>query len=201
MKSARLLTPRDEETRAVPSSHTRASEPVAELSAPPKTPSTRELRSRRKRDVRAKTISVKRLAKRDLELGRALNPELEGDDAVQRPSTRAECAGVPRPCPFVGCSHHLYLDVSPRTGAIKLNFPDLEPDELPPGTSCSLDVAGRGGETLENVGAILNLTRERVRQIEVNGLARLEASGVLSSLREAADGGIGKRRLPVLPRG
>src|SRR4029079_6406480 len=80
-------------------------------------------RSRRKRDVRARTISVKRMTKRELELGRLLYPEID----VQKPKTRAEC-GVSgeRPCPFVSCKHHLYLDVSARTGAIKLNFPDLE---------------------------------------------------------------------------
>ena len=39
---------------------------------------TREQRrSRRKRDVRARTISVKRMTKRELELGRMLYPEVE----------------------------------------------------------------------------------------------------------------------------
>jgi hypothetical protein len=32
--------------------------------------------------------------------------------------------------------------------------------------TCSLDVADRGGLTLEGIGALLNVTRERVRQIE-----------------------------------
>ena len=63
---------------------------------------------------------------------------------------------MPRPCPFVSCSHHLYLDVNPETGAIKLNFPHLEVWEM--AETCSLDVADRGGITLEEVGAILNLT-------------------------------------------
>src|SRR4051794_29098998 len=40
---------------------------------------TREQRrSRRKRAVRARTISVKRMTKRELELGRMLYPEVEG---------------------------------------------------------------------------------------------------------------------------
>ena len=43
-------------------------------------PVTREQRrSRRKRDVRARTISVKRMTKRELELGRLLYPEVEVD--------------------------------------------------------------------------------------------------------------------------
>ena len=79
---------------------------------------------------------------------------------------------MPRPCPFVSCSHHLYLDVNPETGAIKLNFPHLEVWEM--AETCSLDVADRGGITLEEVGAILNLTRERIRQVEVRGLCKIK---------------------------
>ena len=87
------------------------------------------------------------------------------------PLTRAECEDGPRPCPYVSCHHHLYLDVNPETGSIKLNFPDREPDEMV--ESCALDVAERGGITLEEVGAIVNLTRERVRQLEVRATAKL----------------------------
>ena len=158
---------------------------------------TREQRrSRRKRDVRARTISVKRMTKRELELGRMLYPDVEG---VERPKMRAECVDGPRPCPYVSCQHHLYLDVSARTGAIKLNFPDLEVWEM--NETCALDVADRGGTTLEEVGAIMNLTRERIRQVEVKGLAKLEALREMASLRDYVDEGpVGKRRLPVLTR-
>jgi hypothetical protein len=151
-------------------------------------------RSRRKRDVRARTISVKRMTKRELELGRALYPDMVG---AQKPKTRAECVGIDRPCPFVSCKHHLYLDVSARTGAIKLNFPDLEVWEM--NETCALDIADRGGTTLEEVGAIMNLTRERIRQVEVKGLARLQGLKEMEDLRDYVDEGpIGKRRLPVL---
>lgn len=155
---------------------------------------TREQRrSRRKRDVRARTISVKRMTKRELEIGRLLYPETD----YWKPRTRAECAGGPRPCPFISCKHHLYVDVSPRTGAIKLNFPDLEVWEL--SESCALDVADRGGTTLEDVGAIMNLTRERIRQVEVKALAKLEALHDMEALREYVDEGPnGKRRLPKI---
>lgn len=162
---------------------------------------TREQRrSRRHREVRARTISVKRMTKRELEIGRLLYPE---DTRALRPHTRAECVDAERPCPFVSCQHHLYLDVSPRTGAIKLNFPDLEPDELR--ESCALDVADREGTTLEDVGAVANLTRERVRQVEVKALAKLEALATSGDKRAAAlleHAGIDERRavrrLPVL---
>jgi hypothetical protein len=157
---------------------------------------TREQRrSRRKRDVRARTISVKRMTKRELEIGRLLYPE----DDYDKPRTRQECLEGPRPCPFVSCKHHLYVDVSARTGAIKLNFPDLEVWDL--GESCALDVADRGGTTLEDVGAIMNLTRERIRQVEVKALAKLEALRDMMHLRDYIDEGpVGKRRLPRLSK-
>jgi hypothetical protein len=155
---------------------------------------TREQRrSRRKRDVRARTISVKRMTKRELEMGRLLYPESE----VEKPRFRAECAGGERPCPFVSCKHHLYLDVSAKTGAIKLNFPDLEVWEMT--ETCALDVSDRGGTTLEEVGAIMNLTRERIRQVEVKGLAKLQSLDDMEALRDYVDEGpVGKRRLPIL---
>lgn len=157
---------------------------------------TREQRrSRRKRAVRARTISVKRMTKRELEIGRLLYPE----DDYNKPRVRSSCAGGARPCPYVSCKHHLYVDVSPRTGAIKLNFPDLEVWEM--GDSCALDVADRGGTTLEDVGAIMNLTRERIRQVEVKALAKLEALRDMMALRDFVDEGpVGKRRLPVLSK-
>ena len=156
---------------------------------------TREQRrSRRKRAIRARTISVKRMTKRELELGRLLYPEM---DDIQRPEARLDCASGARPCPFVSCKHHLYLDVSARTGAIKLNFPDLEVWEM--SETCALDIADRGGTTLEEVGAIMNLTRERIRQVEVKGLAKMAALRDMTALRDYVDEGpSGKRRLPVL---
>jgi len=158
------------------------------------TATTREQRrSRRKREVRARTISVKRMTKRELEVGRLLYPETD----YYKPKTRSQCIDGPRPCPYVSCKHHLFLDVSAKTGAIKLNFPDLDLWEM--GESCALDVADRGGTTLEDVGAIMNLTRERIRQVEVRALAKLEALNDMNSLRDYVDEGpVGKRRLPVI---
>jgi len=127
-------------------------------------------RSRRTRP-RSKTIAMKRLTREELRLGALLNPPVD----VPRPKTRMDCKADSRPCPWVACKHHLYLDVNPITGSIKINFPDLEPWELK--QTCALDVADRGGITLEEVGEIMNLTRERIRQVEVRGLLKLrEAS-------------------------
>ncbi|MEX1362046.1 MAG: sigma factor-like helix-turn-helix DNA-binding protein [Nannocystaceae bacterium] len=123
------------------------------------------------RRPKAKTIAMKRLTKEELRIGALLYPER----SYWRPSTRGECANVARPCPYVSCKYHLYIDVNPATGSIKVNFPDREVWELK--ESCALDVANQGGITLEEVGDILNLTRERIRQVEVRGLMKLREVG------------------------
>ena len=170
-----------------------AKDPAADAENPPVTREQR--RSRRKREIRARTISVKRMTKRELEIGRLLYPEHD----YEKPQTRSECLAGVRPCPFVSCKHHLYLDVSSRTGAIKLNFPDLEVWEMT--ETCALDIADRGGTTLEEVGAIMNLTRERIRQVEVKALAKLDALQDMMALRDYVDEGpVGKRRLPLLSK-
>jgi hypothetical protein len=132
---------------------------------------SRKVRQKRRTRARSKTIAPKRLTKEELRLG-ALLPLFED---LERPKMRGECQGMERPCPYVSCKHHLYLDVNPETGSIKLNFPDLEVWEM--ADTCSLDVADRGGITLEEVGEILNLTRERIRQVEVRGLLKLKMVG------------------------
>jgi hypothetical protein len=141
--------------------------------------------TRRKRPVRARTIPVKKMTKEQMRLGRLLYPEMD----YEKPQTRVDCANGERPCPFVSCKHHLYLDVNPETGSIKMNFPDIEVWEMT--ETCALDVAERGGVTLEEVGEIMNLTRERIRQLEMSGLARLtNADGThgvdLSEFNEAS---------------
>jgi len=117
---------------------------------------------------RSRTIAARRLSKVDFSDGLEIDESLE----ALRPRTRADCAEGPRPCPWVACKYHLYLDVSTRTGSIKLNFPDLEPWELQ--DSCVLDVADKGPVTLEDVGRIMNLTRERIRQLEQAASTRIK---------------------------
>ena len=115
----------------------------------------------RRSRVRASTISIKRLSKRELERGRMEFPESETTALYDRPKTRGDCqhgAHAERPCPFVSCKHHIYLDV-----------------------------ADRGGLTLEEVGEIMNLTRERVRQLETRGIARLAHVAAMASLSDYLD--------------
>ena len=121
---------------------------------------------KRKGKRRSKTIARKQMVRERKHL--QVDPELLNLADEIRPRTRRECLNTQRPCLFVSCKHHLYLDVNPETGSIKLNFPDKEVWELR--ETCALDVAERGGMTLEEVGEILNLTRERIRQVEAAGL-------------------------------
>jgi hypothetical protein len=118
------------------------------ISAPPRTKSAKDIRRAAKKGIIVKTAWV--------------------DDL--RPSTRGECENEIRPCPWVMCKYHLYLDVGD-TGSIKFNFPDLEPHEMR--VSCSLDVANQGGATLNEIGDIMNLSRERIRQLEVKIVDKL----------------------------
>jgi hypothetical protein len=104
------------------------------------------------------------------------------EEEYWRPRSRGECAEMERPCPFVSCKYHLYIDVHPVRGSIKVNFPDVEVWDMT--DSCALDIADRGGITLEEVGEIMNLTRERVRQLETQGLARLQDLDDVSRLHD-----------------
>ncbi len=135
-------------------------------------------RRKRRSRARAKTISIRRLSKTELNKGRALYPEMD----YWKPKMRSECIDMERPCPFVSCKYHLYLDVHPVRGAIKLNFTDVEVWEMT--ETCALDIADRGGITLEEVGEIMNLTRERVRQVETAGLAKLAALKDVTRLKD-----------------
>ena len=126
-------------------------------------------RSRRRLGPRPKTLARHEL-RRAVESARGLNVYPDDDE---RPKTRDDCRDGCRPCPWVACKHHLYLNVNPATGAITFSFPDKEPWEL--AETCALDVADRGGLTLEEVGEIMNLTRERIRQVEVHALIVLRS--------------------------
>ncbi len=125
---------------------------------------------------RARTMSRKEMARqfRQQSASGGVDPELSAlmtELEATRPKLRSDCVSGPRPCPYVSCKYNLFVDVNPRTGSVKMNFPDKELHEL--ADTCALDVADRGGITLEDVGVIMNLTRERVRQLETRGLVKL----------------------------
>lgn len=90
----------------------------------------------------------------------------------EMPVTRGDCKEGPRPCPWYGCRHHLGLDTDSR-GQIFVVVPE---DRLVAhdGPTCALDVAEEtGGLTLQEVGDIVGVTRERVRQIQCRALEKL----------------------------
>lgn len=119
----------------------------------------------------------------------AVSQQLKTEFAIERayaekhrPQTRLECMNGERPCPWVTCRYHLALGVTER-GTIQLNFPDPRPGSDFPEINfdditetCALDAVDRSAPfsiTLEEIGLLMNLTRERVRQIEEKGLQNL----------------------------
>jgi hypothetical protein len=115
-------------------------------------------------------------------ISRAERQELKVDLALlkragtyrRRPKTYGECR--PGPCPWMSCRHHLKLDVDETTHAVKDNFPGLDFDQMT--ETCSLRVADTVPEDevlpLEQVGAFANITMERARQLEKEGLASMK---------------------------
>ena len=81
---------------------------------------------------------------------------------AEKPKTRFACREVPRPCPYVSCRYHLYLDVF-EGGVLKINHKGVELEKMP--FTCALDAADTGEMELDQIANTLNLTRERVRQI------------------------------------
>lgn len=138
--------------------------------------------SSKKKDIfRSRTLSHKQLAREHRRM--KSQGELLHIIDSWHPVSREDCHKMPRPCLYVSCRHHLYLDVNTQTGSVKFNFPDKEVWELE--ETCALDVAERGGITLEEVGKIMNLTRERIRQIEIIGLKKIgEDKGSKGDLEE-----------------
>jgi len=135
-------------------------------------------RSIRKHGSRAVTVPRRELER--LNRLERLNPPAP-ETGPRRPKVRRDCQYGQRPCPWVSCKHHLYLDVS-SNGSIKFNFPDVEVHEL--GVTCALDVADRGGAKLEQVAALLNVTRERARQLQEIACSKIMQSRHLPVLRE-----------------
>lgn len=95
------------------------------------------------------------------------------EHVFDRPKTRGDCAGGPRPCPWASCRYSLLLDVT-EGGTIKVNGELEEMRE-----TCALDVADRGGITVEEAGELLGgLRRGRVGQMERRFRTLLRRAGV-----------------------
>jgi hypothetical protein len=94
---------------------------------------------------------------------------------LEMPATRAGCANVPRPCPFIHCRSNNYLTEN-GNGVLKVTYPDLLPHQVDPDYSCTEDVVERGGATQEEIAYAMNITDERTRQLTVSAVRKLKAS-------------------------
>jgi hypothetical protein len=118
---------------------------------------------------RAKTINISKLSKRQRQAAHTRSFWDVDLDAL-RPRRRGDCTagpGVARPCPFVGCRHHMALTIDLERGSIKENFPELrimaEPDgdglvllEQMFGT-CSLDICDKHDDGTSGTAGLLEL--------------------------------------------
>lgn len=87
-------------------------------------------------------------------------PTLTPGEERRRPKTRGDCERAERPCPWVSCIYHLWPDL-------------IGKDPLDMEETCALDIADRGDHTLQEIGDILGITKERARQIEEVALRKL----------------------------
>lgn len=100
---------------------------------------------------------------------------------LKRPCVRADCADVPRPCPFVSCFWNTYLDLQ-EDGALVVNWAQCEPEEMEPWGSCVLDIADDGGISDENLMIVLGLTAKEVSSIYEIAMRKLRHYAVADRL-------------------
>lgn len=79
-----------------------------------------------------------------------------------RPKKRSQCVNGVRPCPWVGCRHHMIWAVN-KIDRLS-NDQIIEKISQMPET-CTLDVADQGGLTFDDMAHVLGLTRSRVAQL------------------------------------
>lgn len=114
------------------------------------------------------------MSKRRLTILRSENDAFSWDDHTA-PTKRSDCmpGGVNemRPCPWARCRWHLAFDYNQRNGSLTENFPGVDFDEIP--ETCALDVADRGETSLDDVGQLLNVTREAMRLAEIRAFRKI----------------------------
>jgi hypothetical protein len=88
--------------------------------------------------------------------------------------TGGKCMAKTEPCMVEHCRHHLYSDMKPEQ--IELS--------TKPKVRCTLKLGNCGGMTLSEVGAMMGLTRERIRQIECRALIHLARKPMAKHLYE-----------------
>lgn len=104
---------------------------------------------------------------------------------LHRPQTRGDCAGGIRPCPWVSCRHHLFLEVDKRGREVRTNPVADDPLDLP--ETCALDVAERDGINLEEVADLLGISRQRIDIVLERSLIKLRINPLAKKLRQEMD--------------
>lgn len=91
------------------------------------------------------------------------------------PRTRADCANVPRPCPYLDCTRsHLWVSLeeeqagNPQAG--KRGQAHFKPSTM---QTCARDVAERGPASFNQIGDYLGIDSTRARQIAAGALVKL----------------------------
>ncbi len=105
--------------------------------------------------------------------------DLRDEDGKERalPATRGECPVV-RPCPYLTCKYNMGVHLESDGKRMRMHrvwrgiFSNTT-ESMRVGHTCALDAAEAGGMTLEEVGQIMGVTRERIRQIELVALKKL----------------------------
>ncbi len=139
----------------------------------PRSLGTRRLSTKEER-IKALLDAIERLS----DLSGRLVGRSRSLPVLQMPATRAGCAAISRPCPFVRCSMNNYLDVTEK-GAVKLNFPDLVPGQVDPRRCCALDGADQVDDDerpVDSLAKTLNLGRSRTRKMLTHAVGRFPAS-------------------------
>jgi hypothetical protein len=105
---------------------------------------------------------VERINNKKMRFGKRKNAK-KTPPPYLRPQTRGECIDGPRPCPYVGCRYHLFLDVY-RAGGLQLNFGTENVDILKKvDHTCALDVADARTCSSEMVSKHLNVSVQAIK--------------------------------------
>ena len=86
---------------------------------------------------------------------------------IPAPQTRGDCVDGPRPCQWINCRYSLVGEkgTAERGKAYHFNTGDHDAPLDALAETCALDVADKGTHTLDEVAALLGVSRQRVQQI------------------------------------
>jgi hypothetical protein len=117
--------------------------------------------------ARAKTLNLRKQSRRRQQEARTDDMFHVALDAL-RPRHREDCLtgdNAARPCPWVGCRHHMALSVDEESGNIKETFPHLEILSNPEGAglrvleglvgTCVLDICDKVDGGIGGIGGLL----------------------------------------------